>query len=114
MLPVLLCHRFAAGDIRPFLAETLERPALDRLAWAFLELDAADAGVRALGAYDNFLGLLAEAEARAELERLSRDEATRSPLFLLGKRFATDFQQGLLALLFETRLRPLVREYGIF
>ncbi|HET8862086.1 MAG TPA: hypothetical protein VFM94_02425 [Solirubrobacterales bacterium] len=114
LLPVLLCHRFAAADIRLFLAETLERPSIDRIAWAFLELDAVDAGVRAIGAYDRFIGLLGDREARTELEQLSRDEARGSEVFNRGKDLVGDFQQGLLALLFETRLESLVREYGIF
>lgn len=71
-------------------------------------------GVRAIGAYDQFLGILADRSARGELERVPREEANGSPVFREGKRLGVDFQQGLLALLFETRLEPLVREYGIF
>lgn len=114
LLPVLLCHRYAVDDIGPFLAEMLQRPSIDRIAWAFLELDAADAGVRAIGAYDRFVGMLGDSDERKELERVSRDEAGESNAFKEGKRLGADFQQGLLALLFETRLEPLVREYGIF
>ncbi len=114
LLPVLLCHRFAATDIRPFLSDAFAAPSLDRIAWAFLELDAIDAGIRAIGAYDRFIGLLADGEARTQLEQLSKEEARESGFFAYGKRLAGEFQQGLLALLFETRLEPLVREYGIF
>lgn len=114
LLPVLLCHRFPAADIDPFLTAMIELPSIDRIAWAYIELDAVDAGVRAISAYDGFLGLLSDAEIRAELEKLSRDEAMGSEVFFQGKRLAREFQQGLLALLFETPLEPLVREYGIF
>lgn len=114
LLPVLLCHRFTAADIPPFLDKALASPSLDRIAWAFLRLDALDAGIRAIGAYDRFIGLLGSGDARAELERLSREQARASELFVYGKRLAAEFQQGLLALLFETSLEPLVREYGIF
>jgi hypothetical protein len=114
LLPVLLCHRLPASDIGPFLAETLERPSIDRIAWVFLELDAVDAGVRAIGAYDRFIGILGDRDAREELEGISRDEAGDSSVFKEGKRLGVDFQQGLLALLFETRLEPMVREYGVF
>jgi hypothetical protein len=114
LLPVLFCHRFPAPDIDPFLAAMIELPSIDRIAWAFLELGAVDAGVRAVSAYDGFLGLLGDREVRADLEKLSRDEAMGSEVFFQGKRLARDFQQGLLALLFETPLEPLVREYGIF
>lgn len=114
LLPALLCHRYAATDMRAFLVEILRQPSIDRLAWAFLELDAPDAGVRAVGAYDRFIGLLDNRDAREELERVPRDEASRSDFFVEGKKLGADFQQGLLALLFETPLEPLVREYGIF
>ena len=82
--------------------------------WRTIELDAVDAGVRAVGAYDRFIGLLGDSDARNELARLSRDQARDSEFFVYGKRLAAEFQQGLLALLFETSLEPLVREYGIF
>ncbi len=114
LLPVLLCHRFDAPGIGTFLEGEFELPSIDRIARAFLELDAVDAGVRAVGAYDAFIGLLGDPKARGELERLSRDQAMESEVFKQGKRLVKDFQQGLLALLFETSLRPLVREYGIF
>lgn len=114
LLPALLCHRYAAADMERFLVEILMRPSIDRLAWAFLELDAPDAGVRAIGAYDRFIGMLGSQEAREELERVPRDEANGSDFFIEGKKLGADFQQGLLALLFETSLEPLVREYGIF
>jgi len=114
LLPTLLCHRFRTVDMAAFLAEALERPSVDRLAWAFLELDAADAGVRAIGAYDQFLGLIGEPESRVELEQLSRADAQVSEVFRHGRRLGEELEQGLLALLFETRIEPLVREYGIF
>lgn len=114
LLPVLLCHRFAAPDLGAFLEREFELPSIDRVSRAFLDLDAVDAGVRAVGAYDAFIGLLGNPEIRGELERLSRDEAMESEVFKQGKRLVKDFQQGLLALLFETSLEPLVREYGIF
>jgi hypothetical protein len=114
LLPVLLCHRYAVDDIRPFLIERLRQPSIDRLAWAFLELDATDAGIRTIGAYDRFIGILGDPEARDELERMPRGEAADSMVFKEGKKLGADFHQGLLALLFETRLEPLVRQYGIF
>lgn len=114
LLPVLLCHRLPAADTRSFLSDAFMAPSLDRIAWAFLQLDATDAGIRAVGAYDRFIGLLGNGDARAQLEQLSREQARESDVFLYGKRLAAEFQQGLLALLFETRLEPLVREYGVF
>jgi hypothetical protein len=114
LLPILLCHRYRATDICPFLGEVLEMPSIDRIASTFLELDAADAGIRAVGAYDRFLGMLGDSAIREELEQLSRSEAQHSDAFQEGRRLGDELEQGLLALLFETRLEPLVREYGIF
>lgn len=114
LLPILLCHRYRVVDMGEFLTEWLERPSVDRIALAFLELEAVDAGIRAIGAYDRFLEMLDDSETRAELERLSRSEAQGSEVFQRGRRLGDELEQGLLALLFETRLEPLVREYGIF
>ncbi len=114
LLPILLCHRYRGADMGGFLEEAFERPSIDRIAWAFLELDAADAGVRAIGAYDQFHAMLSERGVREELEELSRSDAQASWAFREGRRLGAELEQGLLALLFETRIEPLVREYGIF
>jgi hypothetical protein len=87
---------------------------LDRIAAAFLELGAVDAGLRAVGAYDRFLGLLADPAVREELAAVTRSTAPRSLPFQEGRRLGREIEAGLQALLFETRIEPLVREYGIF
>jgi Nucleotidyltransferase domain len=113
LLPILLCHRFRAADMEGFLRESLERPSLDRIAFAFLELGAIDAGIRAVGAYDRFLGLIADPAVRAELAGVTRATAKESPVFAEGRRLGREIEAGLQALLFETRIEPLVREYAI-
>jgi hypothetical protein len=113
LLPLLLCHRLRAGQIRGELLRQFEMPATDRLAEVFLEFDP-DAGVRAMSAYDRWLGMLGDDDLRAELSSLTRDEGDRNRAFRTARRDADDLQNGLLALLFETPLLPLVREYGIF
>jgi predicted nucleotidyltransferase len=113
LLPLLLCHRLRAGAIRGELLRQFELPATDRIAEVFLEFDP-DAGVRALAAYDRWIGMLADADVRAGLAALSRDEGDRDRAFRTARRHADELQNGLLALLFETPLLPLVREYGIF
>lgn len=114
LLPILLCHRLQAADMEGFLRESLDRPSLDRIAFAFLELGAVDAGVRAVSAYDRFLGLIADPAVRAELATVTRASAAGSPVFAEGRRLGREIEAGLQALLFETRIEPLVREYGIF
>lgn len=114
LLPTLLCHRHPASEMRSFVVDQLSMPPVDRLAAAFIEHDATDAGVRALGAYDRWIGMLGDAEARAELTRLAQSEVADSDIYNEGRRLAEELEQGLLALLFETPLEALVREYGIF
>ena len=100
---------------RGLLLEQFALPPTDRLAAAFLAYDAADAGARTFGAYDRFLGLLDDPGARAELERLGREEVHASAVFQTARRLGREVQQGLLALLFEREpLRRLIRQYGVF
>lgn len=114
LLPILLCHRYRAEDMDGFLRSALDRPSVDRIAAAFLELGAADAGVRAIGAYDRFLAMTADAAVREELARVTRADAAGSVVFEEGRRLGREVEQGLQALLFGTQIEPLVREYGIF
>jgi len=113
LLPLLLCHRLRAEAIAPELRRQLDQPATDRLAEVFLEFDP-DAGVRALAAYDRWLGMLADDEIRTELAGLTREEGDTNRAFRTARRHADELQNGLLAVLFEGPLLPLVREYGIF
>jgi hypothetical protein len=115
LLPVFECASLTRSQMRSFLAERLAMPPTDRIAQAFLRAGAVDAGVRALGAYDQFVGLLNEEQFRNTLESLTQPEAADCPEFVEGVRLGRELQRGLLALLFETDdLAPLVREYAIF
>lgn len=115
LLPLLLCCSLRAEEMRPFMTQQLEACATDRLAHAFIACGAEDAGVRALSAYDRFLGLLDDIEARKELKALRRENALESNAFKEARRLGNTLQDALLALLFETdRLRSVTRRYGIF
>jgi hypothetical protein len=114
LVPLLQTHRFARDERRAYLAAQLAAPATDRLAAAFLDLDARDAGVRALSAYDRWLGVLDDPERRGELESLTKETAHESAVFRDVRRHATELHRGLLVLLFDTPLLPHVREHGIF
>jgi hypothetical protein len=114
LLPILLCHRHSAKEMRPFLVSRLALPPTDRLAAAFLDCDVPDAGVRALGAYDRWIEMLCDEAVRAELNAIPRSDVDTSLAYQEGRRLAEELEQGLLALLFETPLASLVREYGIF
>jgi hypothetical protein len=115
LLPVLQCYRCRAPAMLAFLAERMAVPPLDRIADAFVEHQALDAGVRALRAYDDFLGILDDPARREELGRLSRDGRAGSALWAEVLGLGEEFEAGLLSLLFDDpELRRWVREHLIF
>jgi len=115
LLPVLECHELRSDAMHASLDLAFALPPTDRVAAAFLRYEAADAGARALRAYDAFVGLLDDGDARAHLASLTRDAAQADPLFRRARGYGDALEQGLLALLFERQpLARLVREYGVF
>ncbi len=115
LLPVLECSKLPRDEMPDFLTRQLRMPPTDRIAQAFLTYDASDAGGRALGAYDDFLGHLDDDEFRAELESVPRDTSKESAAFQDAGRLGKDLERGLLALLFETESLPkLARDYVVF
>lgn len=115
LLPVLDCSALDRDAMPGFLRGQFSMPPTDRIAGAFLKHGAVDAGSRALGAYDKFLGLLDDGSSRDELQNVTRATAYESEAFGEVRRIGHDLQAGLLALLFETESLPkLVRDYGIF
>jgi hypothetical protein len=115
LLPVFECATLERREMPEFLSGQLEMPPTDRIAAAFLKHHAADPGGRALGAYDDFLGLLDSGEFRAELNAVTRERSSDSAAFCEAARLGKELEQGLRALLFETGSLPrLVRDYAIF
>lgn len=116
LLPLLLCHEHDRVTIPAFLADQLHVPATDRVAWAFLHLGAPDYGVRALGAYDRWLGLLDEPGVREELRSVTRETAPGSDVYREVRTLADQLEAGLLALLFESSrdLERVAREFLVF
>lgn len=115
LLPILECFRFDSAEMRTFLKDQLDLPPTDRIAQSFLMHDAADAGARTLGAYDEFIRWMDDAGFRRELQGVARENAAQSSAFEEVRRIAHEVEQGLLALLYETRTLPQVaRDYAIF
>jgi hypothetical protein len=114
LVPLLQTYRYDRARRREYLAAQLAAPATDRLAAAFLDCGARDAGVRALSAYDRWLGVLDDEQRRGELESLTKETAHESAVFRDVRRHAAELERGLLVLLFDTELLPHVREHGIF
>jgi hypothetical protein len=114
LLPVLLCHMKQAEEMPAFLSRQFACSPVDRLAAAFLQQQAVPEGVRALAAYDRWIGLMGDADARAELASLRQATRDDSALFAQIREIGDELQRGLLALLYETGLSPLTRQYGLF
>lgn len=117
LLPLLECVRLdEKSAIREFVERELAMLPTDRIARAFLANDAADEGGRALGAYDEFVGRLHDAEFRKALEDVSRENAGKSAEFAKATEIGKELQGGLLALLYEASpdLAKVVRDYAIF
>ena len=115
LLPILECHRLTRAEMPAFLREQFAAPPLDRVAAAFLAYEADDVGGRLLMAYDRFLQILDDTDARAELAALAEEDSHRSGVFAEVREIADTVQNALLALLFDDmRLARVTREYAIF
>lgn len=115
LLPVLECFRFDLGEIRDYLEKQLDTLPTDRIAQSFLVHNAVEPGARTFGAYDEFVGRMNDPEFREELAGVVRDNSSESAAFADVQRIGRELQDGLLALLYETRDLPqVVRDYAIF
>jgi Putative nucleotidyltransferase DUF294 len=114
LVPILLCSLKTVEQIPPFLTTWLAATPLDRLAAAYLSADAEAEGARALVAYDEWLSIQLDAGAREELLSLTQDTRRGSALFAQIEDIGERLQAALLALLFESRLATVSREYLVF
>ena len=113
-IPVLLCMLFECDRMQEFLVRWFDATPLDRLATAFLFVDFSEAGARALGAYDRWIGLMADEDVRAQLRDVRYATREDSPLFSEIRELGREFEDALGSLLFSSRLGPVTRAYGIF
>ena len=114
LIPILLCQGYEKEQMKTFLLRWLSAPPLDRLSAAFLWAQAEAEGARALDAYDRWLAIQQESQARAELRTLTRTTRHDSDLFREIKTIAEQFERSLLTLLFDSPLRQLSRELLVF
>lgn len=115
LLPILECFRFNLPEIRDYLEAQLDMLPTDRIAKSFLVHSAIEPGARTFGAYDEFVGRMDDPEFRGELATVMRDNSGDSAAFADVQRLGQELQDGLLALLYETRALPqVVRDYAIF
>jgi hypothetical protein len=114
LIPILLCHRYEKEQMKAFLARWLPAPPLDRLSAAFRWAQAEAEGARALDAYDRWIAIQQDSQARATLKTLTRQTREDSDLFRDIKAIAEQFERALLTLLLDSRLRQLSRELILF
>ncbi|MFA9272351.1 MAG: hypothetical protein ACEQSX_16680, partial [Baekduiaceae bacterium] len=117
LVPVLRCHEHPADAMADVLVAQLAAPPTDRIADAFLAAGTQgglDTGARTLAAYDRWIGLLGDADARARLQALTRETRGEDPLWREVRDLGERLQGGLLALLFSGRLAPVTQQYLVF
>jgi hypothetical protein len=114
LLPILLCHLRTADEMAPFLTSWLTAWPSDRLAAAFLHYGAIEEGVRTFAAYDRWIAIMQDQDAREELKSLRAATREGSALWQDIRSIGEELQRGITALLFDTALRPLAPQYAIF
>jgi predicted nucleotidyltransferase len=114
LVPVLLCRLRPECEMRRFLTAWLTAPPTDRLAAAFLYLEAVEAGARTLAAYDRWLAIMLDEGARRQLQELRTAGRYESALWHEIRTIGEELQRGLLSLLFDTPLRAVTPHYAIF
>ncbi|PTL60110.1 hypothetical protein [Paraconexibacter algicola] len=117
LVPVLRCHEHAADAMADVLVAQLAAPPTDRIADAFLAAGtqgALDTGARTLAAYDRWIGILGDGDARARLQALTRERRGDDLLWHEVRDLGERLQGGLLALLFGGRLAPVTQQYLVF
>jgi Nucleotidyltransferase domain len=113
LLPLLQCERLTAEDMRPFLSDRFELRPTNRVASAFYEYGLYDDGARALQAYSDFLAILNNADDRSALDAMEKDAREDSQLWQRVRLSGRRFHSSLTALLYDSDLGPITREYAV-
>lgn len=124
LLTCFSCHalsRQRPGEQVPvwidYLRNRLRQPPLEVLAEGLLPFDHLQATARRLfDAYDGFLAILNNADARKRLEDLEPKEYETDEVFQTARALSHQFRDGLLELLFDTKsgFAELTKAYGVF
>jgi predicted nucleotidyltransferase len=114
LLPTLLCGAEDREAMSTFLRTWFAAPASDRVAQAFLTFEAVPEGVRAFGAYDRWMAIQRDKEKREALADLTFETRETSPLFSDVRKIGRELDRALSALLFDTKLHRLARQYLVF
>lgn len=86
------------------LASTVQRFGVDN-----------DSAKSLFAAYDEFMGIVSDANARTELKRMKASESRSNPVFAHLRKVSTQFESGLNNIFFgNQQLRVLTEKYGVF
>jgi hypothetical protein len=113
LIPVLRCHELMRAEMVPFLEEQLRMPPTDRLADAFLHYGELEHGAQVLDAYDRYLQLIDDEEARRHLNSLGPDEARESRVFQFAAELGSEIHAGLCGLLVGPALSRWTKELAV-
>ncbi len=82
--------------------------------WRYSHLDGA--AKKIFGAYDEFIGILADPEKRDRLEKLTDAEASKDAIHQRARDISHVYRDGLLEFFFDeqSEIGTLTRHYGVF
>jgi hypothetical protein len=91
-------------------------PPLELLARVVLEAQDNDVADAIFSSYDQFLGVLADPNARKTLETVPFDHALDEPTYAELRRVSQRFREGVTRLFFDVhpKLPKLIRDFGVF
>ena len=104
-------------EVVDHMVGVFQQTPIEIVAGVLLEFPHLDPSSRKLlGAYDDFLGILADPSKRDELEGLPGTEGETSEIYQLARRLSHVFRDGLLEFFFdsESGLEELTKNYGVF
>ncbi|HEX2833199.1 MAG TPA: nucleotidyltransferase domain-containing protein [Thermoanaerobaculia bacterium] len=91
-------------------------PPLELLARAVLDCHDREVAELIFSSYDEFLGVLANAESREKLEKVAFEEALAEPAYAGLREASKRFREGVTRLFFDAhpKLPSLIRQFGVF
>lgn len=112
----LFDHEHPESRLVNVLLRAVGQTPLDRLCDALLQFSTMQTAEQLLGAYDRFLAVLNDPDARQTLTRLTPELAADSDLFCQVEQIGQQFQTALESLFFDDSpsLAQCIRRYGIF
>lgn len=89
---------------------------LELLARVVLETGDRDVADAIFSSYDQFLSVLADADAREQLEAVRFEDALGNPAYASLRVASQNFRQGVTQLFFDVhpQLKKLIRDFGVF